>query len=233
MLYGFFDCTRHYATPSFVRQVLTDATLGFGPMDRVAVLAPSGSGKSTLVRLLGGLDRPGGGTVLRPPGASWPLGFSGAFHPALTGEENVRVLARMLDADPDRTSAFVALFSELGDDFARPLQDYSSGMRARLGFAFSMAIPQRFYLADDAVGVGDEQFRMKCERMLLRRLENAGLFLATRNFRVAERFADEFAVLEDRRILRCASIDEARERFARIEQQEDDLDVLVAGLRRA
>lgn len=233
MLYGFFDCTRHYGASGFVRRVLTDATFGFGATDRVAVLAPAGSGKSTLVRLLGGLDRPNGGTVLRPPGVSWPLGFSGAFHPALTGEENVRVLARMIDADPDRTSAFVALFSELGDDFARPLQDYSSGMRARLGFSFSMAIPQRFYLADDVVGVGDEQFRMKCERMLLRRLEGAGLFLATRNVRLAERFADSFALLEDRRIVRCASLEEARERFAAIEQQEDDLDVLVAGLSRA
>ncbi|AZI37318.1 putative capsule polysaccharide export ATP-binding protein [Caenibius tardaugens NBRC 16725] len=232
-MYGFFGCTRLYGSTEFVRRVLVDATYGFAADDRVAVLAPAGSGKSTLVRLLGGLDRPDRGTVLRPPGVSWPLGFSGAFHPALSGEENVRLLARMMDADPDRVSAFVTLFSELGDDFYRPLQNYSSGMRGRLGFAFSMAIPQRFYLADEAVGLGDEQFRMKCERMLLRRLENAGLFLATRNFRIAERFAERFAVLENHRIVRCGSFDEARERFARIEQQEDDLDVLVAGLSRA
>jgi capsular polysaccharide transport system ATP-binding protein len=96
-----------------------------------------------------------------------------------------------------------------------------------------MAIPQGFYLADETVGAGDEQFRIKCERMLLRRLERAGLFLATRNFRLAERFADQFALLENHQIVRCASLDEARERFAQIEQQEDDLDVLVAGLSRA
>lgn len=232
-MYGLLACTRHYGAAGFVRRVLVDATYGFAAHDRVAVLAPAGSGKSTLVRLLGGLDQPNRGTVLRPPGVSWPLGFSGAFHPALSGEENVRLLARMMNADPDRASAFVALFSELGDDFARPLQNYSSGMRGRLGFAFSMAIPQSFYLADEVVGLGDEQFRMKCERMLLRRLENAGLFLATRNFRIAERFAEQFAVLENRRIVRCASFEEARERFVRIEQQEDDLDVLVAGLSRA
>lgn len=232
-MYGFFECTRHYRTDDHSRAVLTDTTFGFAPTDRIAVLAPAGTGKSTLVRLLGGLDEPDFGAVIRPPGVAWPLGFTGAFHPALTGEENIRVLARLLDEDPDRTSAFVALFSELGDDFRRPLQDYSSGMRARLGFSFSMAIPQGFYLADETVGAGDEQFRIKCERMLLRRLERAGLFLATRNFRLAERFADQFALLENHQIVRCASLDEARERFAQIEQQEDDLDVLVAGLSRA
>lgn len=230
-MYGFFDCTKYYETSDAMRRVLTGTTFTFGPGDRVAVLAAGGSGKSTLVRLLGGLEEPSTGTVIRPDGVSWPIGFVGAFHPALSGEENVRVLATMLGADADRTSAFVALFSELQDDYRRPLQDYSSGMRARLGFAFSMAIPQRFYIADEVVGAGDEQFRLKCERMLLRRLEQAGLFLVTRNFRLADRFADQFAVLEGQRIHRCDSVEEAKHRLAQQGQNDDELDVLVAGLR--
>lgn len=232
-MYGFHNCTKLYGSGGEVRHVLVDASFTFGPRDRVAVLAGAGSGKSTLIRLLGGADQPTSGQVRCPPGASWPIGFAGAFHPALTGEENVRVLATMLQADSDRVGAFVALVSELGEDYRSPLESYSSGMRARLAFSFSMAIPHSFYLADETVGAGDGQYRLKSERMMRRRLENSGLFLVTRNPRIAERFADRFAVLYRRRIIGCATIGKARELLVRQSQGEDELEMLTAGLRLA
>jgi capsular polysaccharide transport system ATP-binding protein len=213
--------------------VLLGATLTFGATERIAVLASGGSGKSTLIRLLGGLEAPTSGHVRRPPGISWPIGSAGAFHPALTGEENVRVLATMLAADPDRASAFVKLSADLGDDYWNRLESYSSGSRARLAFAFSMAIPQRFYLADDTMEVGDGAYRIKSTRMLRRRLENAGLFLITRNWRTAERFADRFAVLYRHRLIGCPTIGEARDLLAKQSDDDDELEALAAGLLQA
>lgn len=232
-MYGFHNCTKQYEASGEVRRILMDATFTFGPRDRVAILAGGGAGKSTLVRLMGGLEAPTSGQVRRPPGTSWPIGFAGAFHPALTGEENVRVLATMVEADPDAVSAFVALASELGDDYRSPLQGYSSGMRARLAFAFSMAIPQRFYLADEVVGAGDGQYRLKSECLLLRRLETAGLLLVTRNPRVAERFVDQFAVLYRHRIIRCSTMREAKALLAEQNYGEDELETLTVGFRQS
>lgn len=232
-MYGFHNCTKYYDAGGDVRRILMGATFTFGPRDRVAILAGGGAGKSTLIRLMGGLETPTSGYVRRPPGTSWPVGFAGAFHPALTGEENVRVLATMLKADPDAVSAFVALCSELGDDYRGSLQNYSSGMRARLAFAFSMAIPQRFYLADEVVGAGDGQYRLKSECLLLRRLETAGLLLVTRNPRIAERFVDQFAVLYRHRIVRCPTMSEAKELLAEQNEGEDELETLTAGLRQS
>jgi len=232
-MYGFYNCSKQYEAGGDVRHILIDASFTFGPLDRVAILAGGGMGKSTLIRLLGGLDAPTAGRVRRPPGISWPIGFAGAFHPALTGEENVRVLATMLRDDPDAVSAFVALSAELGEAYFSPLERYSSGMRARLAFTFSMAIPQRFYLADEVVGAGDGSYRLKSERMLLRRLETAGLFLVTRNPRIAERVADRFAVLHRHRLIRCATIAEARDLLAEQNEGEDELELLTTGLRQA
>lgn len=230
-MYGFHNCTMQYAVGGSVRPILIDASFTFGPLDRVAILAGGGAGKSTLIRLMAGLEMPLAGQVRRPPGTSWPIGFAGAFHPALSGEENVRVLATMLRADPDTVSAFVTLSAELGEDYRSPLERYSSGMRARLAFAFSMAIPQRFYLADEMVGAGDGQYRLRSERMLRRRLEAAGLFLVTRNPRIAERFVDRFAVLHRHRIVECATIAEARALLTEQNEGEDELETLTAGFR--
>jgi capsular polysaccharide transport system ATP-binding protein len=232
-MYGFHNCTKLYEADGEVRHILMDATFTFGSRDRVAILAGGGTGKSTLIRLMGGLEAPTSGQVHRAPGTSWSIGFAGAFHPALTGEENIRILATMLKADPDAVSAFVALSSELGDDYRGALASYSSGMRARLAFAFSMAIPQSFYLADEVVGAGDGQYRLRSERMLLRRLETAGLLLVTRNPRIAERFVDQFAVLHRHRIIRCTTIEEARELLAEQNEAEDELGALTAGLRQS
>lgn len=232
-MYGFHDCTKVYRSGEDVRSILIGATFTFGARDRVAILAGGGAGKSTLIRLLAGLEAPNSGRVRPPPGTSWPIGFAGAFHPALSGEENVRVLAALLKADPDRVSAFVALAADLGDDYRGPLARYSSGMRARLAFGFSMAIPHAFYLADEAVGVGDGQYRLKSECLLSRRLETAGLLLVTRNPRIAERFADQFAVLYRHRIIRCANLDEAKDLLAEQSRGEDELETLAVGLRQA
>lgn len=232
-MYGFHTCTKQYETDGECRQILSRASFTFGPLDRVAILAGGGKGKTSLIRMMGGLEAPTSGSISQPPGTSWPIGFAGAFHPALSGEENIRVLATMLKADPDRTSAFVSLSSGLGSEYRQTLSSYSSGMRARLAFAFSMAIPQRFYLADEVVGAGDGAFRLQCERMLLRRLETAGLLLVTRNARVAERFADQFAVLYHHRIIRCATIADAKALMAQQNADEDELETLTAGLRQS
>ena len=230
-MYGFQNCTKLYDAGGEIRRIVVDATFTFGPRDRVAVLAAGGAGKTTLIRLLGGLETPTSGRVRRPPGTSWPIGSAGAFHPSLTGEENVRVLATMMRADPDRVSAFVYLSSDLGEHYRDRLESYSSGMRARLAFAFSMAVPQDFYLADETMEAGDGAFRLASARMVSRRLESAGLFLVTRNWRTAERFADSFAVLHRHRIIRCDTIGEAKELLLSQHEGEDELEMLAAGLR--
>ena len=184
MEFGFQNCTKALPSGADMRYLLHEATLRFGQKDRVAVLAPPGSGKSTLVRLLSGLDLPTRGQVIKPSQLSWPIGFAGFMHPVMSGEQNIRTLCDMMQIDADWTTAFVEHFAELGEHFRRPVQEYSSGMRSRLATSFSLAVPFPFYVADDSIGTGDAEFRAKCDTMMDRRLEDAGLFFATSNSRL-------------------------------------------------
>jgi capsular polysaccharide transport system ATP-binding protein len=228
-MYGFLDCTTSIATGADRRTIFSGASLSFGAGDRIAVLGGPGSGKSMLQAMLAGRIRPDYGQVIPPRSTSWLVGKAGMLQPMLTGEQNVRTLAAMLDADPDRTSAFVALFSELGPDYSRPLRHYSGSMRARLAFSLSMAVPFPFYVADDTIGTGDPAFREKCTRMMERRLHTAGLFFTTSSVRLAERFAWRFAVIHERRLVECATIGEARALLEKA-QDDDDFRTILAGL---
>ena len=232
-MFGFFHCTKRLAMGGDTRILIEDATLAFGPRERVVVLGPPGCGKTVLQRMLAGREKPSSGTVKTPRGLSWPIGFAGMLHPVLTGEQNIRTLAAMLGAEPDRTSGFVSLFSELGDHYHRPLQEYSGGMRARLAFSFSMAVPFAFYVADDIIGTGDPSFRDKCDRMMFRRLEDAGLFLTTSSPRIAERFGERFAVVHERRIVECGSISEAKTLLEKARDMQDEFETVLAGLNMA
>src|SRR5690606_21100756 len=128
----------------------------------IAVIGRNGAGKSTLLRLVAGTLRPDRGEIRRHGRVSWPMGFSGAFHPALTGRQNARFVARIYGVDTDRLVADVADFAELGEFLDMPFQTYSAGMRARLAFGVSLAVSFDCYLVDEITAVGDAAFQDKC-----------------------------------------------------------------------
>jgi capsular polysaccharide transport system ATP-binding protein len=85
---------------------------------------------------------------------SWPLGFAGGFQGSLTGLDNARFIARIYGRDYRELRDFVEDFSELGAHLKQPTKTYSSGMRARLAFALSLAIEFDCYLIDEVIMVG-------------------------------------------------------------------------------
>jgi len=228
-MFGFFDCTASVGKGRDRHPLFIGANLTFYEKDRIAVLGVPGSGKSMLQAMFAGHLRPDRGRATAPKTISWPIGSAGMFHPMLTGEQNVRTIAAMIGADPDRTSAFASLFSELGAQYYRPLRDLSGSMRGRLAFALSMAVPFPFFVADNVIGAGDQDFREKCGRMMERQLENAGLFFTTSSVRLAERFAWRFAVIHEHRLIECGTIAEARALLEK-SRDEDDFQTVLVGL---
>lgn len=207
------DVTRYYNTAEGVRVVLHRVTAGFPADAKVGILARAGEGRTSLIRLLAGIDIPNSGEVQRNCRVSWPIGYAGGLQRSLTADDNARIIARIFGRDPDEVSAFCHDFSELGGDFFQTLENYSGGMRARLGIALSMAIDFDLYLADDVVGTGGNDFRQKCEIALEARLARSGLILVSRNPKVVQRFCDIPAVLRNGRIIFCDSHDEAKTLF--------------------
>src|SRR5207253_8045041 len=119
-------------TASGYKVVLDNATAEFAPGHNFGILGANGVGKSTLIRLLAGSEMPDRGSVRRHARVSFPLGFGGTFHDALSGRENVAFIARVYGAALRPALHYVEEFAELGEYWDMPVNTYSAGMRARL-----------------------------------------------------------------------------------------------------
>ena len=203
------NVTKVYPTRHGANVVLRDISATFPAMINYGILGRNGAGKSTLLRILAGTERPDDGSVTRQGRISWPIGFGGGFSGALTGEENSKFVARVYGVDVDQVLGFALEFSELGDYFAMPVRTYSSGMRARLAFALSMAVDFDVYLVDEVTAVGDSQFQAKCKRAFDERRNRSSVLIVSHNMGTIKSYCQRAAVLRNGKLLQFDSVAEA------------------------
>jgi capsular polysaccharide transport system ATP-binding protein len=189
--------TKSYRTQVGRKTILHNVCANFADGFNFAVLGVNGAGKSTLIRLLAGSELPDRGVIRRSARISFPLGFGGTFHGALSGRENTQFLARIYGAPIRAVLDYVEDFAELGDYFEMPVDTYSAGMRARLAFAACLAIDFDVYLIDEATEVGDWRFRRKCAEAFRARLARSDIILASHNTDTLRQYCDRGAVLAD------------------------------------
>lgn len=180
--------------------VARDLNLRIQQGESVGLLGRNGAGKSTLLKLIAGTLPPDHGRIVRHGRVSWLVGFAGSFHPDLTGRQNLRFVARLYGADVRALERFVSAFAGLGPQLDTPVRGYSSGMRARLGFGLSMAMPFELYLVDEVTAVGDAAFRASSEALLRERLKGASALVVSHALQQLERLCTSGIVLEHGRI---------------------------------
>lgn len=211
---GFIAATKYFKTSEGLQIVLDDATFLIEKNQRVGILGQSGSGKSTAVRLLSGIQELNSGEIVREGTTSWPLGYSGMFHPMLTADSNIKIIAQLCGLNALELSVFCQDFAELLDsEFYAQMNTYSASMRAKLGFALSMAVESDYYLADEVIGIGDHEFRTKCRLALELRLRNSGLIFFSRNPRLTKDLCTHHGVLREGKIIMCDTHEEANHLF--------------------
>lgn len=181
------NITKSYPLRGFARYtVLRDLSLEFPSRTHVGIVGRNGAGKSTLLRLLGRIELPDRGSVESEGSISPPVGLSRGFSPKLSGRDNARFVCRIngdgVEVQEDRVE-FVRAFSELGDFFDRPVETYSSGMKARLGFAISMAFDYDYYLIDELTAVGDEKFKKKAKDTFAAKKGQASIVMVSHNLK--------------------------------------------------
>lgn len=165
--------------------------------EKIALLGRNGAGKSTLIKQIGGVELPDRGQIIRKMSNSWPIGFSGGFQGSLTGYDNARFIARIYGSRLADISAFVEDFSELGAALKRPVQTYSSGMRARLAFALSLAIEFDCYLIDEVILVGDANFQKKCLFELFEKRADRAMVIASHDMHIINEVCDKAVIIKD------------------------------------
>lgn len=194
------NLTKVFTTNGRRKPVFRNLNLTVPAGTSVGLLGRNGAGKSTLLQILAGTLDPTSGEVITNASVSWPVGFSGSFHPDLTGAQNTRFLARVYGVDSTEMSRFVEDFAELGSHFHMPIRTYSSGMRGRLAFGASMAIKFDYYLVDEATATGDQSFRAKADATFQDRMRDAGSFVVSHSMNQIRSLCDVGLVLENGQI---------------------------------
>lgn len=191
------DIRKSYPAGHGRRDVLKGINLTINKGERVALLGRNGAGKSTLIKQIGGVEIPDSGRIVRRMSNSWPIGFNGGFQGSMTGYDNARFIARIYGRSYSEMRGFVEDFTELGGSLKMPVKTYSSGMRARLAFALSLAIEFDCYLIDEVILVGDQNFHRKCLYELFEKRSDRAMIIASHDLNIVSEVCNRAAVLHD------------------------------------
>lgn len=143
---------------------LKDVSFEVKKGEHLAILGLNGAGKSTLLKTIVGVYKPSSGHV-ETKGVIAPLLELGAgFDPNYSGRENIYLYGAIMGYDRafiDKKYDEIVEFSELGNFIEIPIKNYSSGMKARLGFSIATAVEPDILILDEVLSVGDAGFRRK------------------------------------------------------------------------
>ena len=137
--------------------------------DRVGIMGLNGAGKSTLLKVISGVLKATQGTVTTNGKIAPLLELGAGFDRQYTGAENIYLYGAMLGYSKEFLEARydeIVEFSELGSFIDVPVKNYSSGMRARLGFSVATIVEPDILILDEVLSVGDAKFRKKCENRI-------------------------------------------------------------------
>jgi lipopolysaccharide transport system ATP-binding protein len=179
---------------------LDDISFAVERGESLGLVGHNGAGKTTLLKLINGLVKPSSGMITVRGSVRALIALGAGFNPVLTGRENIRVASAVLGFSEQETrDQFDAIvdFSELHEFIDAPVQSYSSGMVARLGFAVAVHTRPDILLVDEVLAVGDLSFAMKCfQKIGSFRAEGGAILLVSHNPYAIRRNCDRVLWLE-------------------------------------
>jgi lipopolysaccharide transport system ATP-binding protein len=148
----------------------------------LGLIGHNGAGKSTLLKVLNGLIPPDTGRITMRGRVAALIELNAGFNPILSGRENIFNQATLLGFTRQETLARfdeIVDFAEIGDFLDMPVQNYSSGMKVRLGFAVAAQMEPDVLLIDEVLAVGDVGFRAKCIARMGEMLQNSAFIFVS------------------------------------------------------
>ncbi|TPV35759.1 ABC transporter ATP-binding protein [Paucihalobacter ruber] len=166
----------------------------------LGLIGHNGAGKSTLLKILNGLINPDAGTVTMRGRVGALIELGAGFNPILTGRENIYNNGAVLGFTRKEIDAKVEAiidFSEIREFIDMPVQNYSSGMKVRLGFAVAAQMEPDVLIIDEVLAVGDLGFVLKCFRTIDVLLKNTAVIFVSHNMPMISRVCDQVILLEN------------------------------------
>ncbi len=186
--------------------------------ESVALFGKNGAGKSTILKMITGVCFPTEGEIIVNGRVSALLELTSGFDPEFTGRENIYLKGQLLglkQKEIQEVEEKIVDFSELGEYIDQPVRTYSSGMKARLGFSINVNIKPEILIVDEALSVGDEEFKNKCINKInkIMRDDNVTLLFVTHATGVAKEFCSRGILMEKGKIVFDGDIQETIEKY--------------------
>ena len=165
----------------------------------LGLIGRNGAGKTTLLKMLNGLIKPDAGRIEMRGRVGALIALGAGFNPVLTGRENIYVNGSVLGLtkkEIDSKLDEIIDFAEIGEFIDTPVQNYSSGMAVRLGFAVAAVLIQPdILLLDEVLAVGDAAFRSKCYAAISDMMENAAVILVSHQMPTVTRICNRVILM--------------------------------------
>jgi len=165
----------------------------------LGLIGPNGAGKSTLLKMLNGLIKPDKGQIRVRGRVGALIELGAGFNPILTGRENIYVNGAVLGfskKEIDGKFEAIVEFSEISEFLESPVQNYSSGMKVRLGFAVAAHMDPDVLLIDEVLAVGDVGFRAKCFNAIYDLMQKTAVIFVTHGMPQVSRICSDLVVLD-------------------------------------
>ena len=165
----------------------------------LGLIGHNGAGKSTLLKVLNGLIKPDAGKVTIKGRVGALIELGAGFNPILSGRENIynngAVLGFSRQEIKEKIQEIIE-FAELQDFIDMPVQNYSSGMKVRLGFAVAAQMKPDVLLIDEVLAVGDLGFVLKCFKTIDQILPHTAIIFVSHSMPMVSRMCNEVILLE-------------------------------------
>lgn len=186
--------------------------------EAVALFGKNGAGKSTILKMITGVAFPTIGTIEVNGRVSALLELTSGFDPEFTGRENIYLKGQLLglkDSEIKELEQEIIDFAELAEYIDQPVRTYSSGMKARLGFSINVNIRPEILIVDEALSVGDEEFKNKCTKKVneIVNKDEVTLLFVTHSTAMAKEFCSRGIVMESGKKTFDGDIDEAIQKY--------------------
>lgn len=165
----------------------------------IGLIGHNGAGKSTLLKVLNGLYTPDKGQIVMKGKIGALIELGAGFNPILTGRENIYNNASILGFTrkevEEKINSIIA-FSEIEQFIDMPIQNYSSGMKVRLGFAIAAHLEPDILIIDEVLAVGDLGFILKCFKKIDELLPNTALIFVSHSMPMVSRICNEIILMD-------------------------------------
>lgn len=196
---------------------LNDVSFSVKRGEVMGIVGINGAGKSTLLKIIAGVMKPTSGKVEKRGTVAPLLELGAGFNPELNGVENIYLNGLLLGYSKkfikEKIDEIIN-FSELDHFINIPLKNYSSGMRARLGFSIATIVQPEIMIVDEVLSVGDFKFREKSERKILSMMKDGTtVLLVSHSFEQIEKLCDSVLWLEKGKVREIGETNRILEHF--------------------